>query len=86
MRLHVYLRQLLSETPAHKLKLCAAVKRGDWGALVTNIDDEVSFVVRHVLSVVCGVFSRSSLVFTHTAGRAYCSIGLDYHTRYVAVG
>lgn len=49
VRLHVYLRQLLAETPAHKLKLCAAVKRRDWGALVTNMDDEVRFAVRHFL-------------------------------------
>lgn len=41
VRLHCYLRQLLAETPAHKLSNGAAAKRGDWGVLVENIDAEV---------------------------------------------
>lgn len=42
MRLHAYLRQLLSETPAQKLQICAAVKRKDWGVLVGCMDTEVT--------------------------------------------
>lgn len=41
VRLHSYLRQLLAETPAQKLHLCVAVKRGDWKALAANVDSEV---------------------------------------------
>lgn len=41
MRLHSYLRQLLAETPAQKLNICAAVKREDWGVVVACMDTEV---------------------------------------------
>ncbi|CAM9346290.1 unnamed protein product, partial [Scytosiphon promiscuus] len=41
VRLHAYLRQLVSETPTQKLPVCSAVKRGDWSTLVSLIDVEV---------------------------------------------
>ncbi|CAN0110384.1 unnamed protein product, partial [Laminaria digitata] len=42
VRLHCYLRQLVSETPAQKLHLCVAVKRGDWKALAASVDAEAT--------------------------------------------
>lgn len=51
VRLHSYLRQLVAETPAQKLQLCAAVKRGDWGVLVTSMDTEVRGVGRRQFRV-----------------------------------
>ncbi|CAN0069507.1 unnamed protein product, partial [Ectocarpus sp. 4 AP-2014] len=50
VRLHAYLRQLLAETPAQKLQICAAVKRKDWGVLVGCIDTEAAHQRSAVLS------------------------------------
>lgn len=45
VRLQCYLRQLVAETPAQKLRLCAAMKRKDWGVLVSSMDAEVGEMV-----------------------------------------
>ncbi|CAN0376845.1 unnamed protein product, partial [Ectocarpus fasciculatus] len=50
VRLHAYLRQLLAEAPAHKLQICAAVRRKDWGVIVGCMDAEAVHQRRAVQS------------------------------------